>query len=91
VYTLFAESHHARAEWKLKLDNTIESHRVFQESIKVFELETLSMDTFFVPSVSLAAGPSWSHENVLTGKVTCSVPFSELVGVSCFVLIAYMF
>ena len=91
LYTLYTESQQARAEWMQKLEEAIGLRKVVQESNKVFELETLSTDTFLVPAISSAAGPSWNHENSLTGKVTCSVPFSELVGVSCFILFAYMF
>jgi hypothetical protein len=78
LHTLFTESQQARAEWKQKLDEAIGLRKVVQESNKVFELEPLSTDTFLVPSISSAAVPSWNHENSLTGKVTCSVPFSEL-------------
>lgn len=78
LHTLFTESQQARAEWKQKLDEAIGLRKVVQESNKVFELEPLSTDTFLVPSISSAAVPSWNHENSLTGKVTCSVPFSKL-------------
>jgi hypothetical protein len=78
LHTLFTESQQARAEWKQKLDEAIGLRKVVQESNKVFELEPLSTDTFLVPSISSAAVPSWNHENSLMGKVTCSVPFSEL-------------
>ena len=41
-------------------------------------MEPLSTDTFFVPTLSASnTAPSWNHENAFTGKVTCSVPFSE--------------
>jgi hypothetical protein len=79
LYTLYTESQQARLEWKQKLDEAIGLRKVVQESNKVFELEALSTDTFLVQSISSAAVPSWNHENSLTGKVTCSVPFSELV------------
>jgi hypothetical protein len=78
VYTLFSESPQARAEWKQKLEEAIGLRKVVQESNKVFEMEPLSTDTFFVPAISASATtPSWNHENSFTGKVTCSVPFSE--------------
>ena len=76
-WTLFADSAQARAEWKEKLEEAIGLRKVVQESNKVFEVETLSADTFLVPSG--APGPasqSWSHESAFTGRVTCSVPFS---------------
>jgi hypothetical protein len=82
LYTLYTESQQARLEWKQKLDEAIGLRKVVQESNKVFELEALSTDTFLVQSISSAAVPSWNHENSLTGKVTCSVPFSELVSVT---------
>lgn len=78
LWTLFAESAQARNEWKQKLDEAIGLRKVVQESNKVFEVETLSADTFLVPSNLQANGGSqgWNHENAYTGKVTCSVPFS---------------
>jgi hypothetical protein len=63
--------------------------KIVQESNKVFEVETLSADTFLVPSMSAAAqGPAWNQESTYTGKVTCSVPFSTpdgraLVAIGC--------
>lgn len=49
-----------------------------QESNKVFEIEYLSRDTFIMPSIAVsAAGPAWNQDSQFTGKVTCSVPFSE--------------
>jgi len=87
--TVYAESSSARAEWKAKLEEAIGLRTVVQESNKVFEIETLSTDTFLVPSmVAGAASPSWNHENSFTGKVTCSVPFATadgraLVAIGC--------
>jgi hypothetical protein len=77
LYTIYAESAQVRAEWKQKLEEAIGLRKVVQESNKVFEIETLSIDTFLVPSIRAGTpGPTWSHENSFTGKVTCSVPFS---------------
>jgi RHO1 GDP-GTP exchange protein 1/2 len=77
LYTLYAESQQVRTDWKKKLDEAIGLRKVVQESNKVFEVETLSTDTFLVPSMMAGvASPSWNHENSFTGKVTCSVPFS---------------
>jgi hypothetical protein len=74
--TVYAESAAARAEWKAKLEEATGLRQVVQESNKVFEIETLSTDTFLVPSMLAgAAAPTWNHENSFTGKVTCSVPF----------------
>ncbi|KAG6381762.1 hypothetical protein JVT61DRAFT_368 [Boletus reticuloceps] len=89
LYTLFTESPQARAEWKQKLEEAIGLRKVVQESNKVFEMEPLSTDTFFVPAISASATtPSWNHENSFTGKVTCSVPFittdgRPLVAIGC--------
>lgn len=78
---MFAESVTARAEWKQKLEEAIGLRKVVQESNKVFEVETLSADTFFVPAVVPGGGSTaYSHENAFTGKVTCSVPFSMSYG-----------
>lgn len=79
LYTVFAETMQARSEWKQKLEEAIGLRKVVQESNKVFEVETLSADTFIAPTMlpNNSSGQSWSHENAYTGKVTCSVPFSE--------------
>ncbi|EGN96888.1 hypothetical protein SERLA73DRAFT_58376 [Serpula lacrymans var. lacrymans S7.3] len=89
LYTLYTESTQARTEWKQKLDEALGLRKVVQESNKVFEIETLSTDTFLVPSIAAGAStPSWNYENSLTGKVTCSVPFTTadgraLVAIGC--------
>jgi hypothetical protein len=76
--TVYAETAAARAEWKAKLEEAIGLRKVVQESNKVFEIETLSTDTFLVPSMQAGAStPSWNQENSFTGKVTCSVPFGK--------------
>ncbi|KAJ3755039.1 CNH domain-containing protein [Lentinula raphanica] len=49
-YILFAESASARLEWKEKLEEAVGLRRVVQESNRVFEMETLSVDTFLVPA-----------------------------------------
>lgn len=78
--TVYAESAAVRAEWKAKIEEATGLRKVVQESNKVFEIETLSTDTFLVPSmVAGANAPSWNHENSFTGKVTCSVPFGMFV------------
>lgn len=77
-YILYAESAQSRTEWKQKLEEAIGIRKVVQESNKVFEIETLSSDTFLVPAMvgSGMAAPAWSQDNSYTGRVTCSVPFS---------------
>lgn len=84
LYTVFAESLQARNEWKSKLDEAIGLRKVVQESNKVFEVETLSADTFVAPTLGPPSsnGQSYSHENAHTGKVTCSVPFSAFSNTS---------
>ena len=79
LYTVFAESAQTRAEWKQKLEEAIGLRKVVQDSNKVFEIETLSSDTFLVPSMMSSQGASWSHGEAFTGKVTCSVPFSKFL------------
>lgn len=76
-YIIYAESAQLRNEWKAKLEEALGMHKIIQESNKVFEIETLSADTFYLPSIATgAAGPAWTQDANLTGKVTCSVPFS---------------
>ncbi|KAK0214906.1 CNH domain-containing protein [Armillaria fumosa] len=88
-YILYAESSQVRSEWKQKLDEAMGLRKVVQESNKIFEVETLSSDTFLVPSIASGqAAPSWNIENSFTGKVTCSVPFNTadgrgLVAIGC--------
>jgi hypothetical protein len=78
LYTVYAESSQARTEWKDKLQEAIGLRKVVQESNKVFEVETLSSDTFVVPSMlAVATNHAWNTDSALTGKVTCSVPFSK--------------
>ena len=78
AYILYAESSQARNEWKQKLDEALGLRKVVQESNKVFEVETLSADTFLVPSVMAnTTSPTWNQDSTFTGKVTCSVPFSK--------------
>jgi hypothetical protein len=75
---VYADSAQARSEWKEKLQEAIGLRKVVQESNKVFEVETLSSDTFVVPSMlAQPTNQSWNQENSFTGKVTCSVPFSK--------------
>lgn len=85
-YILYAESPLSRQEWKDKLEEAVGLRKVVQESNKVFEIETLSMDTFLVPTMlpggsgsgSAGGGVGPAYENSFTGKVTCSVPFSRV-------------
>ncbi|KAJ7780269.1 CNH domain-containing protein [Mycena maculata] len=89
AHILFSESAQARTEWKQKLEEALGIRKVVQESNRVFEVETLSADTFLVPSVQLnATSPQWNQDTSFTGKVTCSVPFNTadgrgLVAIGC--------
>ena len=77
-YTLYAESTAIRGEWKTKLEEAIGLRKAEQDFNKVFAIESLSVDTFLIPSVN--TGPNstaWHDGTVFTGKVTCSVPFSK--------------
>ena len=86
LYTLFADSSQARLEWRAKLEEAIGLRKVVQESNKVFEIETLSLDTFFAPTLMANAGPSWNNDGNFTGKVTCSVPFSTGIAFTTYFL-----
>ncbi|KAJ7623683.1 signal transducer [Roridomyces roridus] len=88
-HILFSESAQARSEWKQKLDEALGIRKVVQESNRVFEIETLSADTFMMPSIQVAsASQQWNQDTSFTGKVTCSVPFNTsdgrgLVAIGC--------
>jgi RHO1 GDP-GTP exchange protein 1/2 len=82
LHTMYADSAQARSEWKEKLQGAIGLHKVVQESNKAFELETLSSDTFVVPSPPTNQLRSSNMESPFTGKVTCSVPFSMQHGLA---------
>jgi RHO1 GDP-GTP exchange protein 1/2 len=70
---VYAESTQARSDWKEKPQEAIGLRKVVQKSNKVFEVETLSSDTFVVPSMLSPPGnQSWNTEIAFTGKVTCS-------------------
>ncbi|TRM58728.1 CNH domain-containing protein [Schizophyllum amplum] len=65
-YILYAESAAARNEWKQKLEEALGIRKVVQESNKVFEVETLSADTFLVPSVLAGpSSPSYNQDSAL--------------------------
>ncbi|KAG6909360.1 hypothetical protein DXG01_000799 [Tephrocybe rancida] len=78
-YILYAESAQARLEWKQKLDEALVLRKVVQESNKAFEPQTLSAETFLIPSMTVnTAPPGWNQDNTFTGKVACSVPFTAM-------------
>ncbi|KAL5513096.1 TUS1 [Sanghuangporus vaninii] len=89
LWTVYAETAQARSEWKQKLDEALVLRKVVTDANKVFEIETLSSETFCVPSMhATQTSASWNEEHVFTGKVTCSVPFSTpdgrgLVAIGC--------
>ncbi|KAH9008657.1 hypothetical protein EDB84DRAFT_1595503 [Lactarius hengduanensis] len=69
--------HKRASEWKEKLEEVIGLRKVVQESNRVFEVETLSLDTFIVPSMLLLlTNHLWNAEGSFMGKVTCSIPFT---------------
>ena len=46
---------------------------------EVFQVETLNTDTFTFPStLGQRIGQWWKKDETLTGRVTCSAPFSKL-------------
>ena len=78
THTLYAESTAIRDEWKKKLEEALGLRKVVQELNEVFAIESLSVDTFLVPSMNTGPNSSvWHDGTFFTGKVTCSVPFSE--------------
>lgn len=89
-HVLNADSAHSRAEWKQKLEEAMGLRKVVQESNKVFETETLSNSTFNIQPVSSVPSvlATWSEGGLITGKVTCSIPFNtpdgrSLVAIGC--------
>ena len=77
---LYAESTASREEWKRKLEEALGLRKVVQESNKVFEIESLSVDTFRVPPSMTGLNPGLpvAEGDFFTGDVTCSVPFSKI-------------
>ena len=77
ILVLYAESSAARDEWKLRLNEALGLRKVVQESNRVFEIETLNINTFYTyPNGMTQSQAPWQEGHSLTGKVTCSVPFS---------------
>jgi hypothetical protein len=75
THNLYAESAAGRLEWQKQLEECLGWRKIVQESSKVFEIESLSMHTFLIPSRT--RGPNSYDGTSFTGKVTCSVPFSR--------------
>ena len=75
---LYAESTTSRGEWKRKLEEALGMRKVFQESNKVFDIESLSVDTFRVPPPMTSSNPALADGPFFTGDVTCSLPFSKI-------------
>lgn len=78
-FILYAESASSREEWKRKLEEALGLRKVVQESNKVFEIESLSVDTFKVPPSMTGSNPGLVELAPFTGDVTCSVPFSKIL------------
>ncbi|OBZ74537.1 Rho1 guanine nucleotide exchange factor 1 [Grifola frondosa] len=72
--TLFADSVEDREEWKRKLDEAISIRKIVQDRNRVFRLETL------IPDALCAPGSMKSLPNMITGKITCSLPFTTSDG-----------
>lgn len=73
-WTFFTESQTIREAWRQALDEAINIRKHVQEVNKLFEVETISADNFYIS----AAGTSEVHDaNHGTGRVTCSVPFCK--------------
>ena len=75
ILTLYTESAAVREEWKTKLEEALGLRQVVQESNKVFEIETLNMNTFYMQD-TFGQSPTWQDGQAISGTVTCSVPFS---------------
>ena len=79
LFILYAESTASREEWKSKLEEALGLRKVVQESNKVFEIESLSVDTFRVPPPMTGLNPGLVEPVPFTGDVTCSVPISRVL------------
>jgi RHO1 GDP-GTP exchange protein 1/2 len=52
--------------------------KAIQNSNRVFAVKYLSNDTFVIPSIAEGANPlTGNQDRQFTGKVMCSVPFSQ--------------
>ncbi|KIR27861.1 hypothetical protein I309_03181 [Cryptococcus deuterogattii LA55] len=84
-YTLWADSFKARQDWREKFEHAKVLRTEINDAGKVFEMNPLSVDTFYMP-------PSYAmqkdKDSQYTGRVTCSCPFitqdqRRLVAVGC--------
>ncbi|QRV73994.1 Rho1 guanine nucleotide exchange factor 1 [Ceratobasidium sp. AG-Ba] len=88
ISQFFIDSSTARTEWRQKLEEAMEMRKVVQDSNKVFELETLSNETFAQPK-GYVPSSNWNEDSsMMGGRVTCTVPFSTadgrgLVAIGC--------
>ncbi|TFK71429.1 hypothetical protein BDN72DRAFT_837648 [Pluteus cervinus] len=87
THLVYAESQVQRDAWKRSFEDALGLRTAVQEHNKVFEMETLSSDTFVIQT-SPAGNSTWNDGAFFTGKVTCSVPFSTfdrrgLVAIGC--------
>ena len=72
---MWCDTHANRADWREKLIHAKVLRAEVNDANKVFEMTPLSMDTFFMaPNYS---APNKDGDTQFTGRVTCSVPFSE--------------
>ncbi|WVQ77044.1 hypothetical protein IAR50_006723 [Cryptococcus sp. DSM 104548] len=76
-YTLWTDSYAARQEWQEKLQHAKVLRNEVDDAGKVFEMNPLSVDTFYMP-------PSYAlqkdKEKEFIGRVTCSCPFTTQDG-----------
>ena len=75
-FTLFVESSQARLDWKQKLQDAIGLREAVLESDHVFDLVTMSEDTFVPRSISLTDSHRRDGTVIPYGRPTCSVAFS---------------
>ncbi|KAG9103502.1 hypothetical protein FRC06_010384 [Ceratobasidium sp. 370] len=66
ISQFFIDSNTARAEWRQKLEEATEMRKVVQDSNKVFELETLSNETFAQPK-GYTPSSNWNEDASLMG------------------------
>ena len=74
-YTLWTDTAASRTEWQQKLLHAKVLRAEVNDANKVFDMTPLSLDTFFM--AQSYAPVKADGDGHLTGRVTCSTPFSE--------------
>lgn len=87
-YTLWTESAQSRKNWLEKFNHGKALRAAEIEANKVFELNPLSLDTFYAAPIYGSTVARAENEVPFTGRISCSVPFRtgdgrELVAVGC--------